>query len=194
MPATEIVNFEPSIDLRLREEEDYIQGEVPLVIKLEPREKFHRLLELLENSQKRCFLLDTGLKRFLIDFWKLKYSLNQKLRDLYYYKDLKTVIERLPHLFMDLDSLPYISPEAFKIKSLLEELLSSKYDFAYKKKGQEVQILEKQHLLDLFYKELSKELLDKKPSHPASGQRCHQGKNRRAVKEGRILLCMLLGP
>lgn len=179
MPATEIVNFEPSIDLRLREEEDYIQGEVPLVIKLEPREKFHRLLELLENSQKRYFLLDTGLKRFLIDFWKLKYSLNQKLRDLYYYKDLKTVIERLPHLFMDLDSLPYISPEAFKIKSLLEELLSSKYDFLLIKKGQEVQILEKQHLLDLFYKELSKELLDKNlltqlPGNRAIGEKIEE--------------------
>lgn len=184
MPATEIVNFEPSIDLRLREEEDYIQGEVPLVIKLEPREKFHRLLELLENSQKRCFLLDTGLKRFLIDFWKLKYSLNQKLRDLYYYKDLKTVIERLPHLFMDLDSLPYISPEAFKIKSLLEELLSSKYDFLLIKKGQEVQILEKQHLLDLFYKELSKELLDKNPLTQLPGNRAIGEKIEELSKRG----------
>ncbi|HCO38995.1 MAG TPA: hypothetical protein DIT36_03345, partial [Aquificaceae bacterium] len=184
MPATEIVNFEPSIDLRLREEEDYIQGEVPLVIKLEPREKFHRLLELLENSQKRYFLLDTGLKRFLIDFWKLKYSLNQKLRDLYYYKDLKTVIERLPHLFMDLDSLPYISPEAFKIKSLLEELLSSKYDFLLIKKGQEVQILEKQHLLDLFYKELSKELLDKNPLTQLPGNRAIGEKIEELSKRG----------
>lgn len=184
MPATEIVNFEPSIDLRLREEEDYIQGEVPLVIKLEPREKFHRLLELLENSQKRYFLLDTGLKRFLIDFWKLKYSLNQKLRDLYYYKDLKTVIERLPHLFMDLDSLPYISPEAFKIKSLLEELLSSKYDFLLIKKGQEVQILEKQHLLDLFYKELSKELLDKNPLTQLPGNAAIREKIEELSKRG----------
>ncbi len=184
MPATEIVNFKPSISLRLREEEDYIQGEMPLTIKLEPMEKFHKLLELLENSQKRYFLLDVGLKKFLIDSWKLKYSLNQKLRDLYYYKDLKTVIERLPHLFMDLDSLPYLSPEAFKIRSLLEELLSSKYDFLLIKRGQEVQILEKQHLLDLFYKELSKELLDKNPLTQLPGNRAIGEKIEELSKRG----------
>lgn len=163
MLATEIVKFKPQISLRIREEEKYIQGEIPLTIKVEPSEKFHKLLHTLENSQKRYFLLDVGVKKFLIDSWKLKYSLNQKLRDLYYYKDLKTVIEKLPHLFIDLESLPYISPDAFKIKSLLEEILSSKHDFVLIKREQDVQILEKQHLLDLFYKELSKELLDKNP-------------------------------
>jgi len=135
MPATEIVKFKPQISLRIREEEKYIQGEIPLTIKVEPSEKFHKLLHTLENSQKRYFLLDVGVKKFLIDSWKLKYSLNQKLRDLYYYKDLKTVIEKLPHLFIDLESLPYISPDAFKIKSLLEEILSSKHDFVLIKRA-----------------------------------------------------------
>ena len=142
MLATEIVKFKPQISLRIREEEKYIQGEIPLTIKVEPSEKFHKLLHTLENSQKRYFLLDVGVKKFLIDSWKLKYSLNQKLRDLYYYKDLKTVIEKLPHLFIDLESLPYISPDAFKIKSLLEEILSSKHDFVLIKREQDVQILE----------------------------------------------------
>lgn len=163
MPAAEIIKFQPGITLKVREEEEYIQGEIPALIKLDPKEKFHKLLDLLENLQKRYFFLDLDRKKYLVDSWKLKYSLNQKLRNLFYYKDLEEVVGKLSSLFMNLEDLPYISPEALKIKSLLEELLSSSHDFVLLKRGQEIQILEKQHLLDIFYKELSKELLDKNP-------------------------------
>jgi diguanylate cyclase (GGDEF)-like protein len=163
MPAAEIIKFQPGITLKVREEEEYIQGEIPALIKLDPKEKFHKLLDLLENLQKRYFFLDLDRKKYLVDSWKLKYSLNQKLRNLFYYKDLEEVVGKLSSLFMNLEDLPYISPETLKIKSLLEELLSSSHDFVLLKRGQEIQILEKQHLLDIFYKELSKELLDKNP-------------------------------
>lgn len=184
MPAAEIIKFQPGITLKVREEEEYIQGEIPALIKLDPKEKFHKLLDLLENLQKRYFFLDLDRKKYLVDSWKLKYSLNQKLRNLFYYKDLEEVVGKLSSLFMNLEDLPYISPEALKIKSLLEELLSSSHDFVLLKRGQEIQILEKQHLLDIFYKELSKELLDKNPLTQLPGNRAIGEKIEELSKRG----------
>lgn len=186
MKAEEVKQFRVSNNIRAKFEDDFLDGEVLHVIKASRDDKFGKFLDYLEEIKSRYAMLDIGRSRYFVDLWRLRFSINQVERNLYYYKSLDEVLEKLAELFPELDSIPQFLPETLKINNLLDTLLSSNHDVLLLKSASGVRVVERQRLLDLFYKKLSKELLDKNPLTQLPGNNAIKDKVQELVRMNEV--------
>lgn len=161
MPAEDVIHFRLREELLKVAKKDLIKGEPLSIVFYNLQDRIGNFLSFIDQFQDRYFILDTGERAYFVDAWALKYSLDHKNRNLYYYKSLKEVLSKFSHIFEDIETIPKLSPEQLKVKTILDILLPLNRNHLLLRKDQGFYLLEKQHLLGIFYRELSKELLDR---------------------------------
>ncbi len=192
MPKEDVVKFNLNLDFLSKFEDDYFDGETLEFIRINPEEKFGRFLEILENYNSRYVAIELEQNRYLVDLWKLFYSMNHIKRNLYYYKDVGEVIKKLSDFFPELDSFPQFFPDLLKVANTVDALTSSHHEVVLIKGAKGIRVIERQALLDILYRKLSKELLDKNPLTQLPGNNSIKEKIEELSKSGKdFYICYL---
>lgn len=128
---------------------------------------------------ERYVLLEVEDKRYFVDLWKLKSQLDSRRKNLYYYKELKEVINKERDIFLELHNLPTIRSDATDIRNLFDLVTNSKKDVFLLMEGDKVKVIERYTLLDHFSKRLAKELANVNPLTHLPGNRVIEEKIKR---------------
>ena len=128
------------------------RGEIPEYITLSPDFKFGKFLDVIEKFGRRYVIINVHATEYLIDLWKLKYSVGEVEKNLYYYKPLSEIVKKFNSCFYAIDELPRLSPDSFENSKLLDFLLSSKEDILICRENDKIQVFEKHQLLNFLYK------------------------------------------
>ncbi|MCX8164021.1 MAG: GGDEF domain-containing protein [Aquificaceae bacterium] len=173
--------------------EDFVpEGEVLEYVKYDPKDRFGKFLELFDGNGRRYFILHLDDEEYLIDMWRLRYELTQKEINLYYYKPLSEVVQRMKSLFPRLDGIPHVNAEIHNIHRLFDVVASQEHDVVLYKKNNRAYLLEKYHIISYFYRRLSKELLDKNPLTLLPGSNALQEKVKKlSSSENNFFLCYI---
>lgn len=139
------------------------RGEIPEYITLGPDFKFGKFLDVVEKLSRRYVIVNMHAIDYLVDLWKLKYSVGEVEKNLYYYKPLSEISKKFNSCFYTIDELPRLTPDSFKNSKLLDFLLSLEKDILICRENNKIQVFEKYHLLNFLYKKISEELLNKNP-------------------------------
>ncbi|MCS7262406.1 MAG: GGDEF domain-containing protein [Aquificaceae bacterium] len=175
LPGQEVEHLQIKVNIKWAEK-NLPEGNRLEVLQLDLEERFGNFLRATEKLAHRYVVLQLGQKEYLIDLWKLKHSVGDMEKNLYYYKPLKDVVLRMDGLFLELDSVPQLTTETLKVQKLYHALISSNQPVFVRREGGEIYLVEKHLLVKYLYERLSQELLQRNPLTQLPGNTALQEK------------------